>query len=227
VNYYCISHHCVRNDVWCIITASVITVCVVICGALLLHQSSLCAEWRLVHYYCINHHCVRIDLWCTTTASVITVCGVTSDALFLHQSSLCVEWCVVHYYSIFHHCVQNNDWCFISASLITVRNDVLYAIISWVITVCGTISCALLLHHSSLCAEYVELYYCISHHCELNICCTITASVFTACRMMSDALVLHQSSLRDEWCLMHYYCISHQFAHTNQIWIFSIFVLFK
>jgi len=58
VHYFCINHR-VGSDIWCTDTESVITVCGLMTGALLLNQSTL----------------FQSDVWCTITESIITVCS--------------------------------------------------------------------------------------------------------------------------------------------------------
>jgi len=84
--YYCISHHFLRSNVWSTITVSVITVGSVMTGELLLQQSSLFIEGWLVQSCSISHQCVRSDDCWTLALSVTNVCVVMTGVLLLCQS---------------------------------------------------------------------------------------------------------------------------------------------
>jgi len=170
---YCIRYRCVRSDDWCIVTASVITVCGVMPGDLTLH-SSMCSERWLMHEYCIRHY-----LYGVMTVTVLQhQAAMCADGETMHCYCIryqCVGWGPVHYSSISYQCVPFVDWRTITASVINVCREMTGAILLNQSSLCAELSGKLLMYQSSLSGVMTDALFL--HHSSLsagNDWCNIT-----------------------------------------------------
>lgn len=149
-------------------------------------------------------------------------------ALILNSSTLNSE---VNSYNLNHNSmfiVWSDDWRTIRASGVTVNKVITSALLlnqsslctegvvrtntDSVITLCGVMSKALLLHQSLMRAKWwLTHYYWMSQHwVRSDDWRHITALVMIACGVITVAIFLHQSSLCSEWWWKQYYWHSHQ-----------------